>query len=67
MQNKWVIEKAEKVLCYGYPGYIIQWNLYQSFKTKEERDKELSKLRVDDEFGMFEYRPNLYQKPVAIL
>lgn len=40
----WVIEKERKLICFGNPGYIIQWDSIGSYETKEEAEKALDKL-----------------------
>lgn len=47
IQNKkpWAIEKEERRICFGNPGYSVEW-VYESFHdTEEEAKKELDRLQ----------------------
>lgn len=38
------IERKERRICFGNPGYVDDWIYAGSFDTEEERDKELNRL-----------------------
>ncbi len=46
-ENKmeYLIERAEKQVCFGNPGYIQNWRFWASFDTAAKRDEELKRLR----------------------
>lgn len=43
-QENWILEKEERLTCFGYPGYIDQWQYWSSYKTREEAEQALAKL-----------------------
>lgn len=72
------IERKERRICFGNPGYVDDWVYAGSFDTEEERDAELKRLSqwidvsVKDEDGYFrgylgqEYRA-VTNKPMMML
>ena len=44
-ETEYLIEKQEKQICFGDPGYVMQWRFWSSHKTASERDQELERLR----------------------
>jgi hypothetical protein len=43
-KDEFLIERARKVVCFGNPGYIIEWDFWSKHDTKAERDAALVKL-----------------------
>lgn len=43
-QKRWVIEKETRLVCFGNPGYVDQWNYWDSYETREEAESALEKL-----------------------
>lgn len=73
------IERKERRICFGNPGYIDEWVFVGSFDTEEERDAELKRLQeytdlsVTEKDGYFcggylgiEYRA-VYNSPMIVL
>jgi hypothetical protein len=42
---RYLIEREKRVICFGSPGSITQWDYWASYDTPEERDKALADLR----------------------
>lgn len=48
------IERQERRICFGNPGYIDEWVYAGSFDTEEERDAELKRLQQYSDLSMLE-------------
>lgn len=43
----YLIERQRRVVCFGNPGYVLEWDLWRSFDTAKQRDEEFDKLRKE--------------------
>jgi len=44
-RKRWIVQREERRICFGVPGYVDEWTDYMSFETKEEADKEIMRLQ----------------------
>lgn len=44
-KDEFIIERARKQICFGNPGYIVEWDQWGiSYDTAAERDAAINKL-----------------------
>lgn len=43
-EKPWSIEKERKLVCFGNPGYVMQWDRIASYDTRAEAEAELAKF-----------------------
>lgn len=41
------ILRQKRVICFGNPGSIVEWRVYETFDTAGKRDAQLAKLRKE--------------------
>ena len=41
----WVIQRQKRTVVFGSPGSITSWATWAEFRSKDERDAELERLR----------------------
>ena len=56
-KNPWVVEKEEKRICFGVPGYLKEWKQMSSHETKEEAQKKMKEWeKMYEKEGTFRIR-----------
>ena len=40
----WAIEKERKLVCFGSPGFVMQWDHWDSYDTRAEAEEALKCL-----------------------
>ena len=40
----WRIEKERRLTCFGSPGYVMQWDHWDSYDTRAEAEEALKRL-----------------------
>lgn len=48
----WIIQRQKRDLVFGPVSSITRWETWQEFRSKEERDKEMSRLRETTEWNL---------------
>lgn len=43
-RKPFIIERAKKSICFGDPGYVIEWHLWADYDTREARDAALTAI-----------------------
>lgn len=43
-EMEYLIERERRIICFGNPGSITQWEVWDKYTVKKERDKALQRL-----------------------